>query len=50
VSESSHENPPRRLWWILAGLTLRERPSWHECGALLLIVAALGSVVVPQRR
>lgn len=50
MSASSHENLPRRLWWILAGLTLGERPSWHEYGAVLLIAAALGTVVVPQRR
>jgi len=36
---------------VISGmLFLGERPSWHEYGAMLLIVAALGTVVVPQRR
>ncbi len=36
---------------VISGmLFLGERPSWHEYGAMLLILGALGTVVVPQRR
>jgi drug/metabolite transporter (DMT)-like permease len=36
---------------VISGmLFLGERPSWHEYGAMLLILGALGTVVIPQRR